>query len=234
MVNKEEILEKAKQWFRDTVAINHIKNTRKLKNPKELNINPFLSVYLANFLTGNSDPKSIAKAILYPRVLGTSITTSFGANMQDFASNVLDGFGSTTPGIDIEFIDQVDGNRKYCQLKVGPDTINKDDVESIAGHFRSTINLGRANNLRLSLDDLIVGVMYGVPGDLNGNYKRITKQYHYPVIIGESFWHRLTGDQHFYLDLIQAIASVAIEADFSAELDEVVNVLAATDAITRI
>lgn len=67
--NKEEILQKAKLWFRDVIAVNHIKNTRKITNPKEFNINPFTAIYLANFLTGNSSQESIAKALIYPRVI---------------------------------------------------------------------------------------------------------------------------------------------------------------------
>ncbi len=54
-------------------AINHIKNTQKLEKPSEFNINPFL-VCLENFLCGDAKPESIAKALIYPRVLGTSIT----------------------------------------------------------------------------------------------------------------------------------------------------------------
>jgi hypothetical protein len=76
-----EILEKAKEWFKNIIAVNHISNTRKLRKSSEFNINPFLAVYLANFLTGNSSAKSIAKALIYPRILGTSITTSFGTNI---------------------------------------------------------------------------------------------------------------------------------------------------------
>ena len=116
-INKAEILKKAKIWFSETIAKNHIKNTEKLTNPSEFIINPFLTVYLANFLTGNSKPESIAQALLLPRVLGTSITTSFGTNIQTFTSDVLDAFGSVVSGIDIEFIDQLDGCKKYCQLK---------------------------------------------------------------------------------------------------------------------
>ncbi|MGB3492619.1 MAG: PmeII family type II restriction endonuclease [Elainellaceae cyanobacterium] len=229
-----EILEKAKEWFKNTIAVNHIANTKKLEKSSEFNINPFLAVYLANFLTGNSSALSIAKALIYPRVLGTSITTSFGTNIQKFTNDVLDSFGSTTPGIDIEFVDQVDGHRKYCQLKAGPNTINKDDVETIAGHFRSAINLGRTNNLRLSLDDLIVGVIYGESNDLSGHYKRITNQYHYPVHVGRDFWHRLTGDEGFYERLITSIGSVAIDADYSHELDEVIRQLAEQDDVKNL
>lgn len=233
MIDKQAILERAKMWFREAIADSHIRNTEKLKNPKEFKINPFLAVYLANFLTGKSDPEDIARALVYPRVLGTSITTSLGMNLQGFTS-VLEGFGSTTVGIDIEFIDQVDGHKKYCQLKAGPNTINKDDVESIAGHFRGVVNLARTNGRRISIDDLIVGVMYGVPGELSSHYKRITRQYHHPVIIGQDFWRRLTGDDDFYRDLIAAVGSVAVEADFSAELENVIQELSNTDAIKGI
>lgn len=233
-INKEDILTKAKIWFRESIAESHIKNTQKLIDPDEFIINPFLAVYLANFLTGNSDPESIAKILVYPRALGTSITTSFGTHIQNFTNSVLDGFGSTTPGIDIEFIDKVDGHKKYCQLKSGPNTINKDDVESIAGHFKGTINLARQNNLRVAIDDLIVGVIYGTPNQLSSHYKRITKDYHYPVYVGNDFWHRLTGDENFYSELLAAIGSVATEANFSRELNEVISSLAKTDTIKNL
>jgi hypothetical protein len=229
-----EILEKAKEWFRNIIAVNHISNTRKLKKSSEFNINPFLAVYLANFLTGNSSAKSIAKALIYPRILGTSITTSFGTNIQKFTNDVLDAFGSTTPGIDIEFIDRIDGHKKYCQMKSGPNTINKDDVETICGHFQATIRLARTNNLRISLDDTIVGVIYGESDELSGHYKRITNQYNHPVHIGKDFWHRLTGDEEFYSKLIAAIGSIAIEADYSHELEETIEQLAAQDDVKNL
>ena len=228
---KELILEKAQKWFSETIAENHVLNTKKLADSSEFNINPFLAVYLSNFLTGNTKPKSIAKALIYPRILGTSITTSFGTNIQNFTNDVLSSFGSTTAGIDIEFEDQINGNKIYCQLKSGPNTINKDDVETIAGHFKGVINLGRTNNLRITHDDMVVGIIYGDKGSLNGHYKRITTQYDYPIYIGQDFWYRLTGDKEFYSDLIQAIGEVAVKADFAEGLDEVINSLATNPEI---
>lgn len=231
---KAIILENAKKWFRETILENHKANTEKLVNPKEFNINPFLTIYLANFLTGNSSPLSIAKALVYPRALGTSITGSFGMNMQSFTSSVLLGFGSAVPGIDIEFIDQTDGHKKYCQLKLGPNTINKYDVETIAGHFKSAHSLAAFNKLRLSTDDLIVGVMYGTPNQLSSHYKRITSQYYYPVHVGNDFWHRLTGDENFFSELLDSIASVAVEANFNEELDRIIVQLAETEEIKNL
>ncbi|MCU7554784.1 PmeII family type II restriction endonuclease [Alteromonas sp. ASW11-19] len=231
---KMEILEGARRWFREVIAKNHIRNTLKLTNPKEFNIHPFLASYLANFLSGNSNPTNIAKALVYPRVLGTSITTSFGQNIQSFTSVLLDAFGSTTSGIDIEFIDQVDGYKKYCQLKSGPNTINKDDVETIAEHFKGVINLARTNNKRIPRDDMIVGVVYGTKNDLSSHYRRITYQYDYPVYAGEDFWLRLTGDSNFYHDLIEAIGSVALESDFSSDLEYVIKELSETEEIKKL
>ena len=234
MLDKNKILSDAKIWFKESFAKSHITNTIKLVNPSELKINHFTAVYLANFLTGNSSPESIAKALLYPRVLGTSVTTIFGTGIQKFTNDVLGTFGSTTKGIDIEFVDQLDGHRKYCQLKSGPNTINNDDVETIAGHFSGAIRLSNTNNLRIAHEDLIVGVIYGKPDDLSNFYKKITKEYHYPVFIGKKFWHRLTGDPSFYDDLLCAIGSVAVEADFSNEFEEVIKTLAATEEIISI
>lgn len=231
---KQKILNTAKEWFRDRIAKNHIKNTEKLTDPKQFHINPFLTVYLANFLTGNSNPESIAKALLFPRVLGTSISTSFGQNMQGFISAIQNAVGSSASGMDIEFTDQTDGRRKYCQLKAGPNTINADDVETIAGHFKSVRNLSRTNNLKIPNDDMIVGVLYGEPEDLSGHYRRIADHYGYDVVIGKDLWYRLTGDVGFYHELINAIGSVAVESDFSKDFNRIVQSLAASEIVQNL
>jgi hypothetical protein len=222
MNNKEQkaILEKAKSFFKNTIAKNHLNNSLKAAFLEAYNVNPFLVNYLANFLTGNASPESIAKALVYPRVLGTSITTSFGSNLQKFISEVLKGFGSTTPGIDIEFIDMLDKKKKYCQLKAGPNTINKDDIKTIIDHFQGIKNLARTNNLSISIDSLIVGVIYGTEKDLSAHYKKI--QHQYPVIIGKEFWHRLTGKENFYIDLINAFGEVAIDIDATKNLKKII------------
>ncbi|MDD2498127.1 MAG: PmeII family type II restriction endonuclease [Desulfitobacteriaceae bacterium] len=219
-----EILAKAKDFFAEKIAKNHIKNTKKLSNLKNFNINPFLDLYLANFLTGNSNPISIAKALIYPRVLGTSITTSFGSHFQHFCSYVLPGFASGISGIDIEFDDQIDGNRKYCQTKAGPNTINKDDVETIVGHFNSLRNIARVNHLKIGINDLIIGVLYGTPQELSNHYQRLNHQY--PVIVGRDFWHRLTGSNSFYFDLISSIVETVNEVDGSELLEDIIKSLA--------
>lgn len=216
-----QLLENAKQFFRQEIVEAHI-NTACSKAGKlsNYNVNPFLYKYLANFLKGNDNARSIAEALVLPRVLGSSINTSFGMRIQKLISELFESFGSTTPGIDIEFVDASDGRKKYCQLKSGPNTINHDDVETIFGHFKGTINLARTNNLNIGINDMIVGVIYGEESELSSHYKRIGEKY--PVIIGKDFWFKLTGKEDFYFDLIDAVGEVALEVDGTKVLEETI------------
>jgi hypothetical protein len=143
--------------------------------------------------------------------------------IQKLISELFEGFGSTTAGIDIEFTDAIDGRKKYCQLKSGPNTINHDDVITIFGHFQGTINLARTNNLNIAINDMIVGVIYGEETELSSHYKSISNKY--PVIVGKEFWHRLTGKEYFYYDLIDAVGEVALEVDGTKVLDSTINSL---------
>ena len=224
---QKKLLNNAKGWFRNIILPNHLANTAKLKEAKKFDINPFLVTYLAVFMTGELTPESIAKALTYPRVLGSSITTSFGQNMQKFISDVLvNAFGSTTQGIDIEFTDCIDGRKKYCQVKLGPNTINKDDVTTIDSHFKTVRRLGKTNNVTVRQDDMVIGILYGVAGQESSHYKKLSHEHDYALFIGKEFWHRLTGAEDFYSRLIHAISEVAQEAKGHQALSDVVAELA--------
>lgn len=207
---KKAIIESGKDFFRTIIIPSHIKNLNGLKL-KDFNINPFLINYLAAFLCGNTEPQSLAKALVYPRVLATSINTTFGSSIQVFISSIqqIISSGSAIPGIDIEFEDAIDKRKKYCQCKAGPQTINRDDVDTILGHFRQFKGIARQNKLHVSDDDLIVGVLYGDPIKLSANYKTIATTY--PVYCGSDFWEHLTGDAQFYHRLAKAFGEVVEE-----------------------
>ena len=207
---KQAIINSGKEYFRSIIIPNHIKNLRKLQL-NSFNINPFLINYLAAFLCGDTEPISLAKALVYPRILGTSLNTSFGQNIQIFISQLQEvvGGASGIDGIDIEFIDAIDGRRKYCQCKAGPQTINKDDIITVLGHFKYLMNKSRLDRMGLQFDDLIVGVMYGEKENLSAFYKAINA--HYPVMCGAEFWERLTGDKNFYYCLSKAFGEVVEE-----------------------
>ncbi len=205
---KQAIIDSGKKYFKTTIIPNHIKNLTNLRL-KDFDVNPFLINYLASFLCGNTEPESLAKALIYPRILGQSITTSFGQNIQIFISQLQEvtGGASGIEGVDIEFIDALDGRKKYCQCKAGPQTINSSDVETIMGHFKKLIGKARLDKMSLQIDDMIVGIFYGER--MSANYKTINATY--PVYIGTHFWERLTGDKLFYNKLAKAFGEVVEE-----------------------
>lgn len=220
-----EILNNAKDFFRNEIVTSHIEGAcKRASKLSEYNVNPFLFKYLANFLTGNDNSESIARALVLPRILGSSINTSFGMKVQKLIGHLFQGLGSTTSGIDIEFIDATDGRKKYCQLKAGPNTINHDDVTTVINHFNSVRNLARTNHLNVGINDMIVGVIYGEEYELSSHYRRISQSY--AVIIGKEFWHKLTGKEDFYFDLIDAMGDVALEVDGSHIVEETISKLA--------
>lgn len=205
---KKAIIKSGKDYFRTSIIPNHLKNLQKLRL-KDFDINPFLINYLAAFLCGDVTPHSMAKALVYPRILGTSLNTSFGQNIQIFISQLaqIAGSASGIDGIDIEFTDAIDGRKKYCQCKAGPQTINKDDVDTILGHFKRLIGKARLDRIPLLIDDMIVGVLYG--DRISANYKTIATTY--PVYCGAEFWEHLTGDPNFYHQLAKAFGEVVEE-----------------------
>lgn len=209
-VQKQAIIRSGKEYFRSVIIPNHLRNLEKL-SLSSFNFNPFLINYLAAFLCGNTEPESLARALVYPRILGTSLNTSFGQNIQVFISQLQEvvGGASGIDGIDIEFVDALDGRRKYCQCKAGPQTINKDDIATILGHFKCLMNKSRLDRMGLQFDDLVVGVLYGERVNLSANYKAIDA--HYPVLCGTEFWERLTADKNFYYQLAKAFGEVVEE-----------------------
>lgn len=221
---RQTLLVQAKDFFRNRIAANHIANTQKLGNINKFNVNPFTHKYLAQFAFGDSSPESMAKALVYPRILGTSISTTFGTQLQFFCNEVLNSFASVVSGIDIEFIDCIDGRRKYCQVKAGPNTVNKDDIKTIKDHFSGIRNLARTNHLDVRTTDCIVGVFYGTEAELSSSYRKIDESY--PVYVGAEFWHRLTGEPDFYYDLIDAFMEVADEMSSTEMVDSVIRELA--------
>ena len=205
---KKAIIESGKNYFRTSIIPNHIRNLQKLRL-KDFDINPFLINYLSAFLCGDTTTQSMAKALVNPRILGTSLNTSNGQNIQKFISQLAEvaGCASGIDGIDIEFVDALDGRKKYCQCKAGPQTINKDDVDTILGHFKRLIGKARLDRMALQMDDMIVGVLYG--DRISANYKTIATTY--PVYCGVEFWEHLTGDKSFYYQFAKAFGEVVEE-----------------------
>ena len=207
---KQAIIESGKQYFRSIIIPNHLKNLNKL-HLSSFDINPFLINYLAAFIKEDSQIIGLAKALVYPYIFDKVIDASSEQDVQSLVSLLQEvvGGASGIDGIDIEFIDAIDGRRKYCQCKAGPKTINKDDITTILSHFKYLMNKSRLDRMGLQFDDLVVGVLYGAKENLSAFYKAIDT--HYPVLCGSDFWMHLTGDKNFYHRLAKAFGEVVDE-----------------------
>lgn len=223
---KEEILFKAGIWFKEEIVKRHYASIERMSNLKKVNINPFTISYLSQLLKGQIDTDGIARAIAYPSALGARISTIFGNQIQSFVSTVLDCAGSGIDGIDIEFDDCIDHIHKYCQMKAGPTTINKDDVKTISDHFTGLKRRFKTNNVTISNKQLVVGVVYGDTKSLAQHYKNIETKYCYDVFVGCDFWRRLTGDKNFYFELIKSVNEVSKTIAANNKLEDAIQKIA--------
>jgi len=211
-MNENKLLEIVTTYFKEKIFDNHKINSLKTHSKlKSYKINPILVKYLSKILEDGFTPIGIAKALYYPRILGTSINTSFGTRIQNMFVELNLAEGSLIKGLDIEFIDKVDGRKKWCQLKSGPNTINSEDVNPLLKKFTTVTNLARTNAMNLNNSDLILGVLYGDQSQLSQHYKKIDQQF--PVIIGKEFWHRITGFPNFYDKLVLNLDEMILELD---------------------
>ena len=155
-MNENELLKIVTKYFEEKIFDNHkinsLKNHSKLKSYK---INPILVKYLSKILENDFSSIGIAKALYLPRVLGTSINTSFGTRIQNMFVELQLADGSLIKGMDIEFVDKIDNRKKWCQLKSGPNTINSEDVNPLLKKFSTVANLARTNQINLNNSDLI-------------------------------------------------------------------------------
>ncbi len=231
----QEVLSRVEAWFLEKIVKSHIERTKKLSRASQFDINPFTVRYLSQALTGSVTPTGVAKALLYPRVLGSSITTSFGQQMQSFISDVLvDAYGTVVSGMDIVFVDRIDSRKKYAQIKLGPNTINKDDVVTIRNHFNSVINLSRQNRAGVEHDDLMVGVMFGTVDQVSAHYKKLRDDHHFALHVGAEFWEHLTGDPHFMTRLESTLTQNVDSMNMHEVLTQTVEELAADPEIILI
>lgn len=211
-MTEKELLEAIKEYFSEKIFDNHKKIAlRDHTKLKSYNINPIIVKYLSKVLEDDFTPIGIAKALYFPRVLGTSINTSFGTRIQNMFVELGLANGSLIKGMDVEFTDQVDGRKKWCQLKSGPNTINSEDVSPLLKKFSTVANLAKTNGISLNNTDLIVGVLYGEEDQLSQHYKKIDQTH--PVIIGKDFWHRVTGFPNFYNKLVKELDALILEID---------------------
>lgn len=195
-------MNKAKECF-DQILRRREEKLEKLSKLKNHALNPLLDTHKAVYLFGDDSEESLAKALIYPSIIGTGLNTSFGSAIQtDFLTSFDNVDASATKGLDIEFEHAIKKERIYCQLKASVNTINYDDVDPIINKFTKAIRLIRDNGgADIPQSRFIVGIFSGRYEDRNGNYKKIESSSNHQVVVGKDFWEAVTGDSSFYNDL---------------------------------
>lgn len=214
------------EYFKKELAGVLLKKMQKGHSLSKFKVNPFVLAALSSGTFGQLTSKNMAKALLYPRVLGTSISTTFGDKMQKLCVHILGADASSTPGMDIEFNDKLTKQRVIMQLKAGPNTINKGDVQPILSEMHSAYRLLIQNRVATNIMPLFaMGIAYGSLKEISSHYKKINTssvgaQMEIPIYIGNDFWHRLTGDENFYRDMIKVVIELFEQEDYSQLLEE--------------
>ena len=111
-MGQEELIKKIVRYFEEFIFLPHLSaSLKKHAQLNSYNINPIVVNYLSQLLEGKFTPEGVAKALFYPRVLGTSINTSFGTRIQNMFVELQMAQGSMIKGMDIEFTDKIDGRK---------------------------------------------------------------------------------------------------------------------------
>ncbi len=198
----------------------------------DFNIQPFILVAVSSGVFGEASAINMSRALIYPRILGTTVNTRFGDKMQKLCVDYLDVEGSGVPGMDFQYTDKKDSKRVYMQLKSGPNTLNADDVNPMIEKMRDAYRLLLQNRVqRKRMPLFAVGVVYGSSDELSGHYRKISNSSIYgqlkvPIYVGKDLWYRITGDENFYFSLVNLFVDVFEEEDYSNDLDRCIKSLA--------
>jgi hypothetical protein len=208
----------AKQYFKKEFADIVLKNLKDGHGLSSFNVNPFLITALSKGILSEATPINMAKSLLYPRVFGTSISTTLGDKLQKFCIR-MGARASSTRGMDIEFRDKLENRPLILQLKAGPNTINSGDVRPMLDDMNGAYRLLRQNRCD-DIPTFAVGIFYGTHEDISGHYKKIENssvgsQLSIPILAGKDFWQRLTGDENFYSDLAEMFVELFEPEDYS-------------------
>lgn len=225
------IVDSFETWFRDEFIPHQQDALDKWTKANKHNINPYLIAYRSIAMSGNLSAEVIAESLITLSWLGQGLSTSFGTQFQSQLTKILkDVYGSTTSGIDVEYLDHFDKRKKFAQIKLGPDTINSDDVETIENKFRAIKNLARTNSFSLQQDDLVVGVIYGSHAQLNASYRSL-KDKHFEVYVGNEFFEHITGIKDLGSQLIAAAVRASKTVKVNKLYRDAIDTLAADPII---
>lgn len=192
---------------------------KRLEGIKTIKLNVLLSrknPYLFKAKNINSAADFIT-AMLDAR-LSSSEEGSFGGFLESLAIFVAENTGggvkSGVAGLDIELVR--DDIRYLITVKSGRNWGNKDQRKAMKDAFTTALRILRQNRNIGQLQP-VEGICYGKFG--TGADRGRRDQGLFIQLIGQSFWELISGDENFYIDVIEPLGheAEAHAANFEAE-----------------
>ncbi len=194
-MNEQELLIAMVEYFRRNIFQPHF---RKLQTEhadfESYSANPFLLPYQSKIIENDNNALGAAKALYYARVLSTSINTAFGAHIRKALVNCALAESINNKSNIILFTDKLTSERTGCILKSGPKTVNSGDEGNI---------LDKLNDIQ-GVETRAVAILYGTEADLNPTYQHLNREIQ--ILVGNDFWHHITGFPDFYVHLQHEIS----------------------------
>lgn len=169
-----------------------------------LSINPILARLIAR------TPAELARFFVDQRWNRTAVT-SMGFKLQDAAREVATVFrSSAVAGADLEAEDHALQRLSLMQVKSGPDTINKDIMDSIRTKLNEAERRVRMGGLPAGhVVVKMLGMCYGRPERRNRWVMDLEAAGFRVDSIGRSFWEVLTGDAETYIQVFDVVERIA-------------------------
>jgi len=131
--------------------------------------------------------------------LSSSEEEIFGAFLEELAIFISEqtcgGRKSTATGLDLEF--DRESTRYLVAIKSGPNWGNSSQYAKLEDNFKKAVAVQRQSH-RVAHVQPVLGICYG-------KSPAFTDKGTYWKIIGQRFWHFLSGDENLYVDIIEPI-----------------------------
>ena len=193
----------------------HVKNLKSL-SPNDLVLNHFSASYAAGTIGGVPlTANSLARALVIPRALGSSLSTIVSRQLRFFCGEL--------PGVEVvgkhanqvNYTDRVDDTNRIGIFAGGPSNLNSPGRKTLEGKLtRLHAQIGR------SAPAPVVCVTHGEISNLNSSFKKLDPKY--AVFVGGDFWHRVTGDPNFYRELSFRLSWSAAAAGSKVALSDAI------------
>jgi len=172
--------------------------------------NPYL------FKAKNLDAPSDLISAIMDAFLSSSEEELFGQFLEQLAifvsAQTCGGVKSSARGLDLEF--DRDGIRYLVAVKSGPSWGNSSQQARLAQDLASAVKVAKQGQPTRHVQ-AVLGICYGKA--------RLQEKAGYQRIVGQSFWHFLSGDERLFVDIIAPIGYHAKEHNerFVAQRDSI-------------